>query len=89
MIISKAGAHLELLARVQMKLDLKLAAPRIGAGQCEAVEILKLEAFCKQLWRVFGNLSGLCVDHYLHWIASFFLVVEAGQPRPAPHLLQN
>ena len=88
-IIGEFGRHLELLARVQMKLNGKLAAVPVSAGQGEQVPPGKLLARCLQFWCVIVGEFSLRVDQYVHRIVSFFLEVETGQPRPVPHLLQN
>ena len=88
-IVGEFGRHLELLARVQMEFNAEFMPLVIGAGQGEQVPRLKLLAGRLQFWRLVLREFSLCVDENLHRIASFFLVVEARQPRPAPYLLQN
>ena len=89
MVVSVLGRHLELLARIHVEFDAKGVALGVGTVKREQVPVRKFLARCLKLWRVVVKLAGLSVDENLHWIASFFLVIKAGQHRPAPHLLQN
>ena len=85
MVIGEFGRHLKRLSGVQMEFNAEFMPFVVGAGQGEQVPSGKLLAGRLQFWRVVVVAFVLSVDENLHWIASFFLVVEAGQPRPAPY----